>query len=67
VKVTITFEPESLDDVIDTLVINGGVNGAYKVHLTGKAKAPVPQVREDTTTTATSTTTTIAHWNYHKD
>jgi hypothetical protein len=45
VKVTITFEPESISTVMDVLTINGGASGEYKCTIQGLAKPPVPQVR----------------------
>lgn len=44
VKVPITFEPESIGTVCNTLTITGGVNGKYNWVLKGTATAPVPQV-----------------------
>lgn len=48
VTVTLTFEPESVNAVTDTLTVSGGAAGEYKVQLKGVAKAPAPQVSEPT-------------------
>lgn len=51
VTVTLTFEPESVNAVTDTLTISGGAAGEYRVQLKGVAKAPAPQVSEPTHST----------------